>query len=52
MIMCWYKVLDNIADEKSFFKRLLFSFIKPYFAVKRKKAMKQYPQIDAARSAM
>lgn len=47
MIMCYYKVLDNIADERSRFKRLLYYFIRPYFAVKRKKAMKRYPQIDA-----
>ena len=46
MIMCYYKVLDNIADERSLFKRLAFRLIRPYFVLKRKKAMKQYPQID------
>lgn len=46
MIMCYYKVLDNIADERSWFKRLLFYLIKPYFALKRKQAMKKFSQID------
>ena len=46
MIMCYYKALDNIADETSLFKKIFYYLIRPYFAVKRKKAMKKYPQID------
>ena len=47
MIMSYYKVLDNIADERSVFKKFFYYLLKPYFAVKRKKAMKKFPQIDA-----
>ena len=48
MIMCYYKVLDNIADTRSRLKRLAFYAIRPYFAAKRKKARKRFPQIDEA----
>ena len=45
MIMCYHKVKDNIADS-SFVKGLISRMIKPYFALKRKKAMKNYPALD------
>ncbi len=45
MIMCYYKVNDDIADS-SFLKGLSKRFMKPYFALKRKKAMKKYPALD------
>ena len=47
MILCYYMVLDNIADETSVFKKLVYYLIKPYFSIKRKKAMRKFPQIDA-----
>lgn len=46
MLMCYYKVQDDIEDS-SFFKGLAKRLLKPYFAVKRKKAMKKYAQADA-----
>ena len=45
MIMCYHKENDDIADSsllKGFFKRM----VKPYFAMKRKKAIKKYPALD------
>ncbi len=45
MIMCYYKVADDIADS-SFFKGIAKRLLKPYFAFKRKKAMKKYPALD------
>ncbi|MBR4050883.1 MAG: hypothetical protein IKK09_10350 [Clostridia bacterium] len=45
MIMCYYKVADDIADS-SFFKGLAKRMLKPYFAIKRKKAKKKYPELD------
>lgn len=45
MIMCYYKVADDIADS-SFFKGLAKRLLKPYFSLKRKKAMKKYPVLD------
>ena len=45
MIMCYYKVADDIADS-SFFKGLVKRLLKPYFSLKRKKAMKKYPVLD------
>lgn len=45
MIMCYYKVADDIADS-SFLKGLAKRMLKPYFAIKRKKAMKKYPVLD------
>ena len=44
MIMMYYKILDNIADEKGF-KKLGFLVIKPIFKSAFKKASTQYPQI-------
>ena len=46
MIMLYYKICDNIADE-GFFKALLFRTIKPIFKGARNKAMKQYPELEA-----
>ena len=45
MIMIYYKILDNIADEKGF-KKIGFIFLKPLFKRAYKKAKKEYPQID------
>ncbi len=45
MIMCYHKVNDDIADS-SFVKGLVKRIIKPYFALKRRKAMKKYAQLD------
>ena len=45
MIMVYYKLCDDITDSplvKGFFKRLL----RPFFSLKRKKAMKRYPELD------
>lgn len=50
MIMCYHKVNDDITDS-SFFKSLIKRVIKPYFALKRKKAMKKYTQLDEIISA-
>ncbi len=46
ILMCYYKVLDNLQDEKNPFRRFLFRLVKPYFAVKRRKAKRKFPQID------
>ena len=45
VIMNYYKVLDNINDEKGF-KKLGFILAKPFFKSPYKKASKRYPQID------
>ncbi len=45
VILNYYKVLDNIADEKGF-KKLGFILAKPFFKAPYKKAAKKYPQID------
>lgn len=45
MIMTYYKLLDNIEDEKGI-KKLLFILLKPIFKSKNKKASKKYPQIE------
>jgi len=45
MIMLYYKLKDNLADEKGF-KRLGYTLINPVFSRPRKKAMKQYPEIE------
>ncbi len=45
MIMLYYKILDNIADERGF-KRLGYWCLKPMFSRAHKKAAKQYPQIE------
>lgn len=47
MIMLYYKILDNIADERGF-KKIGYWFLKPIFASAHKKAAKKYPQIEKA----
>lgn len=45
MIMIYYNIKDKIADGK-FFKKIAFSLILPFFSSARKKAAKEYPQIE------
>ncbi len=45
MIMLYYKILDNIADEKGF-KKLGFLCLKPVFTGAYKKAAKLYPYVS------
>ncbi len=45
MIMSYYKLADNIKDEKGI-KKLGFICLKPLFAHARKKAAKSYPVIE------
>lgn len=45
MIMSYYKLADNIKDEKGI-KKLGFFCLKPLFAHARKKASKSYPVIE------
>lgn len=45
VILNYYKVLDNIADEKGI-KKLGFVLAKPFFKSPYKKAAKKYPEID------
>lgn len=47
MIMLYYKILDNIADEKGI-KKIGYCFLKPIFKKAHKKAARQFPQIEAA----
>ncbi len=45
MIMTYYKLLDNIADEKGI-KKFVFWCLKPIFKSANKKAKEKYPQIE------
>jgi len=45
MIMLYYKLKDNVADEKGF-KKLGFICLLPLFSGAHKKAAKNYPQIE------
>lgn len=45
MILLYYKILDNISDEKGI-KKLGFRLIKPIFLRAHKKAAMLYPQIE------
>ncbi len=45
MIMTYYKLLDNIADEKGI-KKIGFICLKPIFKSANKKASEKYPQIE------
>ncbi|MBQ8203452.1 MAG: hypothetical protein IJZ75_04145 [Clostridia bacterium] len=45
MILLYYKILDNIADEKSF-KKLGYLLLRPIFSSAHKKAAASYPQIE------
>lgn len=47
MIMLYYKILDNIADEKGI-KKVGYYLMKPIFSRAHKKAAKAYPQIETA----
>jgi hypothetical protein len=47
MIMLYYKILDNIADERGF-KKLGFIMLKPIFSSAHKKAAKKYPDVESA----
>lgn len=46
MILLYYKLLDNIADERGI-KRLGYKLIKPIFNRAHKKASKNYPAIES-----
>lgn len=46
MIMLYYKILDNIADEKGL-KKISYYLLKPIFSSAHKKAAKQYSDIEA-----
>lgn len=45
MIMLYYKLLDNIADERGV-KRLGYRLLRPLFSAAHKKAAKAYPQLE------
>lgn len=45
MIMLYYKILDNIEDEKGF-KKIAFCLLKPIFKRANKKAASSFPQIE------
>lgn len=45
MIMLYYKISDNISDEKGF-KKMGFQLLKPIFRGAYKKASKEYPNIN------
>ncbi|MCR4593699.1 MAG: DUF5685 family protein [Clostridiales bacterium] len=44
IILSYFKLLDNISDSQ-FFKKVLFSLLRPYFAIKVRKAKKRYPEM-------
>ena len=44
-IMIYYKILDNIEDEKGA-RKLAYTLIKPFFKKAYKKAAKEYPQLE------
>ena len=45
MVMVYYKLCDDINDS-SFFKGLVKRLLRPFFALKRKKAKKLFPEVD------
>ena len=45
MVMVYYKLCDDINDS-SFFKGLIKRLLRPFFAFKRKKAKKLFPEVD------
>lgn len=47
MIMLYYKILDNISDERGL-KKVGYWFLKPIFSHAHKKAAKQCPKIETA----
>ncbi len=46
MIMLYFKLVDNLNDEKGF-SRLKYLLMKPAFSASYKKAKRKYPQINA-----
>ncbi len=50
IIMIYYKILDNIEDEKGV-KKLFYTLIKPFFKKAGKKAAKEYPDLENIVSA-
>ena len=51
VICAYYKLLDNLADSP-WYQRLLCRLIQPFFSSWRKKASKNYPELDAAVARM
>ena len=47
MIMLYYKICDNIADERGL-KKIGYCLLKPIFSAAHKKAAREYPQIESA----
>ena len=45
MIMIYYKILDNIEDEKGV-KRFLYTLVSPLFKKAHKKAAREYPKLE------
>lgn len=45
MLLLYYKMLDNISDEKGI-KKLGSKIVFPFFKRARKKALKKYPELD------
>lgn len=45
VILFYYKLKDNIADD-GFFGKILSYMLSPYASAKRKKAMRKYPEVD------
>lgn len=46
MILCYFKLMDNINDEKGF-KRFKYILLKPFISSAYKKAAKLYPKLDS-----
>ena len=46
MIMLYYKIADNIADEKGFIK-LGYMILRPFFGSARKKAVRRFPMLES-----
>ena len=46
MILCYFKLMDNINDEKGF-KKIKYIFAKPFISSAYKKASKFYPELDS-----
>ena len=46
MIMLYYKIADNIADEKGF-KKLGYMILRPFFGSARKKAARRFPMLES-----
>ena len=44
VILSYFKLIDNISDSR-FIKKIAFKLLRPYFAIKVRKAKKRYPDI-------